>query len=107
MAEWLKAPHSTLLQPGLAGSHPGCGQLHSSAMLWRHPTYKVEEDWHGCQLRVNLPHKKKEKKNEKDRTMNPVLLSIGDSSWQHTLEQHFWGQFGSCSKNKQINNERN
>ena len=29
--------------------------LHSSAMLWRHPTDKIEEDWHGCYLRGNLP----------------------------------------------------
>ena len=27
---------------------PGTDLLHSSAMLWRHPPYKVEEDWHRC-----------------------------------------------------------
>ena len=26
----------------------GVDLLHTSAMLWRHPTYKVGEDWHGC-----------------------------------------------------------
>ena len=30
------------------------------AMLWQHPTYKIEEDWHRCLLRDNLPHKIKE-----------------------------------------------
>ena len=27
---------------------PGVDLLHSSAMLWRHPTYKIEENWHRC-----------------------------------------------------------
>ena len=27
---------------------PGADLLHSPAMLWQHPTYKVEEDWHRC-----------------------------------------------------------
>ena len=27
---------------------PGVDQLHLSAMLWRHPTYEIEEDWHIC-----------------------------------------------------------
>ena len=35
---------------------PGMDLLQSSAMLWSHPTFKVEEDWHRCQLRMNLPH---------------------------------------------------
>ena len=30
------------------------------AMLWRRPTYKVEEDGHGCQPRANLPQQKEE-----------------------------------------------
>ena len=25
------------------------------AMVWRHPAYKIEEDWQRCQLRDNLP----------------------------------------------------
>ena len=29
------------------------------AVLWRHPTYKVEEDWHRCSLRDNLPRAKR------------------------------------------------
>ena len=28
------------------------------AMLWRRPTYKIEEDWRKCYLRVNCPHQK-------------------------------------------------
>ena len=27
---------------------------HSSAMLWWHATYKIEEDWLTCYLRANL-----------------------------------------------------
>ena len=35
--------------------------LHTThqAMLWRHPTYKIEEDWHGCLLRDSLPQTKR------------------------------------------------
>ena len=29
------------------------------AMLYQHPTYKAEEDWHRCQLSDNLPNQKK------------------------------------------------
>ena len=29
------------------------------AMLWQHPTYKIEEDGHRCQLRENLPQAKR------------------------------------------------
>ena len=34
--------------------------LHSAhqAVLWWHPTYKIEEDWHRCSLRANLPQAK-------------------------------------------------
>ena len=48
MAEWLKL---CLLHFGRLGSQvriPAVDLLHSSAMLWRHPTYKIEEDWHRC-----------------------------------------------------------
>ena len=31
------------------------------AMLWQHPTYKVEDDWHRSELRANLPHQKNQK----------------------------------------------
>ena len=30
-------------------------------MLWRHPTYKIEEDWHRCWFTTNLPHQKRKK----------------------------------------------
>ena len=38
--------------------------LHAAhqAMLWQHPTYKIEADGHRCLLRANLPHQKKKKK---------------------------------------------
>ena len=41
-----------------------CADPHTAhqAMLWRHPTYKVEEDWHRCELRANLPHQNKTKR---------------------------------------------
>ena len=43
---------STSWQPGLgfAGSDPGCGHSMAWQKPWcgRHPTYKVEEDGHGC-----------------------------------------------------------
>ena len=29
------------------------------AMLWWHPTYKMEEDWHRCQLMATLPQAKR------------------------------------------------
>ena len=32
-------------------------QTTHQAMLWQHPTYKIEEDWHSCELRVNFHHK--------------------------------------------------
>ena len=44
----VKVPHAPLQQPGFAGSDPGADLLHSSAKLWGHATYKVEEDWHRC-----------------------------------------------------------
>ena len=25
------------------------------AMLWQHPAHKIEENWHRCKLRANLP----------------------------------------------------
>ena len=36
--------------------------LHTAheAMLWRRPSYKVEEDWHRCSLSNNLPQWKEE-----------------------------------------------
>ena len=43
---------------------PGTDLHHLSAMPRQQPTYKIEEDWHRCQLRVKLPHQnKRERKN--------------------------------------------
>ena len=39
------------------GSQPQTYPTHQ-AMLWWHPTYKTEEDWHRCQLSANLRHQK-------------------------------------------------
>ena len=59
---WLKREKEEL-DPWLSGSSSACSAskaqgsqiripaadlLHSSARLWRHPTYKAEEDWHRC-----------------------------------------------------------
>ena len=45
----VKFPCSTLVAQGLRVQIPG-KDLHIAhqAMLWQHPTYKVEEDWHRC-----------------------------------------------------------
>ena len=48
MAEWLKF---SILHSGAWGSRIwilGEDLLHLSAILCKHPTYKVEEDWHRC-----------------------------------------------------------
>ena len=37
------------------------------AMLWWHLIYKIEEDWHRCQLSDNLPHQNKNKTQEQMR----------------------------------------
>ena len=48
VAEWLKFHVLHFSGLGSQVQIPGEDLLHSSAMLWRHPTYKVEEDWHRC-----------------------------------------------------------
>ena len=44
---WVRIPDGDMAPLG----RPCCG---------RHPTYKVEEDGHGCQLRASLPQQKEE-----------------------------------------------
>ena len=50
VAQWLSSHVPLLGCPVSAGSDPRCG--HGTAWqkpcCGRHPTYKVEEDWHGC-----------------------------------------------------------
>ena len=49
VAEWLSSHVPLLGGPGFAGSDPGCG--HGTAWqpcCGRRPTYKLEEDGHGC-----------------------------------------------------------
>ena len=49
MAEWLKFHVLLFSSPGSWVQIPGTDLLlHSPAMLWWHPTYKIEEDWHRC-----------------------------------------------------------
>ena len=45
-AEWFKSHMLHFSSPGLQVRILGADLLHSSAMLWRHPIYKVEVDWH-------------------------------------------------------------
>ena len=50
---------STLLwRPRFAGWDPGCGPAPLLALLWRHPTYKAEEDWYRYLLTANLSQAK-------------------------------------------------
>ena len=48
----VKFVDSSLVAQGLQVQMPGA-DLHTThqAMLWRCPTYKIEEDWHGCYYR--------------------------------------------------------
>ena len=48
MAEWLNVYVLRFRGPVYAGLDPDVDVLQSSAMLWRHPTYKQAEDWHSC-----------------------------------------------------------
>ena len=56
--------------------------LHTTpqAMLWLHPIYKLEADWHRCLLRVNLLHWKKSKTKvyavEKWKNRKSCIISI-------------------------------
>ena len=48
MAEWLSSVYSALAAQVLGfGSWVQTYTTHQ-AMLWWHPTYKIEEDWHRC-----------------------------------------------------------
>ena len=46
--------------PGFTSSDPGCGHgtTWQKPRCGRHPMYKVEEDWHGCQPRASLLQQK-------------------------------------------------
>ena len=46
VAKWLKFHVLCFGNPGSQVQISGVDLLHSSATLWRHPTYKIEEDWH-------------------------------------------------------------
>ena len=64
MAQWLKFCVLCFHSLGLQVQILGADLLYSSAIPWRHPTYKVEEDWHRCYLKSNLPHQKKKKEED-------------------------------------------
>ena len=45
----VKLMHSALTAQGSLVWIPGADLLTAhQAMLWQHPTYKIEEDWHRC-----------------------------------------------------------
>ena len=44
----VKVPCALLGGWGFTDSDLGADLHDSSAVLWRRPTYKAEEDWHGC-----------------------------------------------------------
>ena len=48
MAQHLSVQVLLLGGPGFAGSDPQCGTAGQKPCCGRHPTYKVEEDGHGC-----------------------------------------------------------
>ena len=48
MAKWLKFRMLRFGGLGLWVWILGADLLYRSATLWRHPTYKLAEDWHGC-----------------------------------------------------------
>ena len=56
-----KLTHSASAAQDLWVRIPGA-DLHTApeATLWWRPTYKIEEDWHRCQLINNLPQAKNE-----------------------------------------------
>ena len=58
----VKFAHLLLGGLGFTGSDPGCrhGSAWQKPSCGRRPTYKVEEDGHGCQLRASLPQQKEE-----------------------------------------------
>ena len=78
--------------------------LHTTcqAMLWRCPTYKVEEDWHRCQLSSNLPHQEK-KKYGAGLDISPT----GPQSLSHYLLECHLGKLFSISGSKflQVQND--
>ena len=71
MALWLSSVSSALeVQVQFLGA-----DIHhsSAAILWREPTCKIEEGWHRCQLRANLPQAKRERLAT-DGSSGPIFL---------------------------------
>ena len=59
----------------------------TQAMLWQHPTQKIEEVWHGYQLRANVPQAKK-------RGLAMDVSSGQSSSHTHTKKESFHNDKG-------------
>ena len=62
---------------------------HSPSMLCRHPTYKIEEDWHGWELWANLPQGKNEKKKKRERDVQSLTDLLIQRSWSLIILK-FW-----------------
>ncbi len=59
--EAVKCENSTSAAQGSLVQIPGADMtLLGKPCCGRHPTYKVEEGGHGCQLRVSIPQRKEE-----------------------------------------------
>ena len=60
VVQWLSAQCYASAAWGLPVRIPGADTvLRGKPCCGRRPTYKVEEDGHGCQLRASLPQKKR------------------------------------------------
>ena len=71
--------------PGLWVQIPGTDLCHS-AMLWWQPTYKVEEDWHRCQLRTNLPQARTKTKNQKTSLKCKKVLQLSSKDKKYAKD---------------------
>ena len=63
--------------PGFVGLGPGCGPIHHSpshAVVASH--IKIEEGWHRCQPRANIPYQKKKRKEQNVAEVGPCVCSL-------------------------------
>ena len=67
------------------------------AVLWWHPTYKVEEDWHRCYLRDNLPQAKR-RRLATDVSLGPIFFTKKTKKSLKTNKQRFIGDVRSQKK---------
>ena len=89
---------STLVAQSSQVQNPG-EDLHTAhqAVLWWHPTYKVEEDWHRCLLSNNLPPAKEENLQQ--------MLAQDQSSSPKTEKKH-WRSYNQILFNLKLSSPR-